>query len=223
MELLSINVGPVREHLMDGKLVRSGIIKRPVVGPVMMREHGLDGDGIGNKKNHGGPDQAVYAYAAEHYDAWARELVRDDLTYGMMGENLTVRGWMEESVCIGDTFRVGEAVVRVTCQRNPCYKLDWLIGDKGFSKKFTDTRRFGSYLRVIEPGEVRAGDTVELVEKSPSGLGLIELAELFLFRPKDVDGMRRALKVDGLGERVRAKFEQRIAAVGEHGVNLEQG
>lgn len=212
MELLSVNIGQVQAHNIDGKIVNSGIVKGPVDGPVTMRSLGLDGDGIGNTERHGGPDQAVYAYAAEHYDAWARELGRDDLTYGMMGENLTVRGWVEQDVCIGDTFRVGQAVVRVTGPRNPCFKLDWLVGDRGFSKKFTDTRRFGLYLSVIKPGEVHAGDPVELIEKSPSGLGLIELAELFLFRPKDIQGMRRALEVDGLAERIRAKFEERIAA-----------
>jgi MOSC domain-containing protein YiiM len=212
MQVLSVNIGKPEAVDIGGKAVTTGIHKRPIGGAVAMSASGLEGDGIGDRKHHGGPDQAVYAYAAEHYGAWARELGRDDLTYGMMGENLTVRGWVEDGVCIGDTFRVGPAVVRVTGPRNPCYKLDWLVGDKSFSKNFADTRRFGLYLRVIEPGKVRAGDAVTLIEKSPAGLGVIELAELFLFRPKDVEGMRRALDVDGLAARIRAKFEERIAA-----------
>ncbi len=214
MQLISINTGRVRDHLMDGKLVRSGIVKQPVQGPVMMGHDGLEGDEIANTKHHGGPDQAVYAYAAEHYDTWANELGRDDLSFGQFGENLTISGFFEENICIGDTFHIGKTVVRATGPRIPCSKLDWCVGDKTTSKKMTDSRRFGIYLRVIEPGIINAGDEVELIDKGASNLGLIELAELFLFRPKDVEAMRAALQVKELGERVRAKFEERIAAAG---------
>jgi MOSC domain-containing protein YiiM len=210
MELLSINVGPVRSVDLGERTVRSAIVKEPVDGPVMITAAGVDGNEIGYE-HHGGPDQAVYAYAAEHYDHWARELNRDDLTYGMMGENLTVRGWLDEEVSIGDEFRVGGIVVRVTGPRIPCDKLDWRLGVRGFSKRFAQSRRFGLYLHVVEPGEVCAGDKVEIVRRDPAKLGLIELAELFLYRPKDVDGMRRALEVEGLGERCRAAFTKRIA------------
>lgn len=214
MELLSVNVGRVREHVIDGKAVRSGIVKEPVRGPVMMRAGGLAGDGVGDPKHHGGPDQAVYACAAEHYDAWARELGRDNLPHGLFGENLTVRGWVDQDVCIGDTFRIGGAVVRVTGPRIPCGTLEKRVGVRGFAKRYAESRRFGLYLRVLESGEVSAGDGVSLIEKSPAGFGLIELAELFLYRPKDVEAMRRALGVDGLGERARQVFEERIAAAG---------
>ncbi len=212
MELISINVGQPRDHLINDKLVHTGIVKAPVDGPVMMRELGMDGDGIGNTQSHGGRDQAVYAYAAEHYDAWAKDLGRDDLTYGMMGENLTVRGWVEQDVTIGDTYRIGQAVVMVTAFRNPCYKLDWHVGDTGFSKKYIQTGRYGMYLRVLQEGELCAGDAVELIEKSGSGLGVLELADLFIHRPGDIEAMRRAIGVDGLAERIRAKFEQRVEA-----------
>lgn len=214
MEILSVNVGRVRDHIMDGKSVRSGIVKGPVAGPVMMLGLGLEGDEVGDKKHHGGPDQAVYACAAEHYDYWRSELNRPDLPYGLFGENLTVSGWLDEHVCIGDTFRVGAAVVRVTGPRIPCGTLEKRVGVKGFAKRYTESRRFGLYLRVLEPGKVSAGDTVELIEKSPAGFGLIELAELFLFRPKDVEAMQRALRVDGLCERARKAFEDRIDAAG---------
>lgn len=212
MQILSVNVGRVRDHIMDGKPVRSGIVKKPADGPVMMHASGLEGDEVGDHKHHGGPDQAVYACAAEHYDYWRSVLNRADLPYGLFGDNLTVRGWLDEDVCIGDTFRVGGAVVRVTGPRIPCGTLEKRVGVRGFAKRYTESRRFGLYLRVLEPGEVCAGDKVELIEKSPAGFGLIELAELFLFRPKDVEAMRRALDVDGLGERARKLFEDRIKA-----------
>jgi MOSC domain-containing protein YiiM len=197
-------------------MVVTGIGKRPAKGPVMMNARGLDGDAVGNHKHHGGPDQAVYACAAEHYDYWREELKRDDLPYGLFGENLTVRGWMDEDVCIGDTYRVGGAAVRVTGPRIPCGTLEKRVGVRGFAKRYAESRRFGVYLRVLEPGPVCAGDAVALIEQSPAGFGLIELAELFMYRPKDATAMRRALGIDGLGERARKVFGERIAAAGDN-------
>jgi len=211
MKLLSVNVAkPVPTELGD-KTLTTAICKQPVDGSVMMRAEGLDGDGVGNHEHHGGPDQAVYACAAEYYDYWRQELGRESLEYGLFGENLTVSGWLDEHVCIGDTYRVGGAVVRITGPRIPCGTLERRVGERGFAKRYAQSKRFGLYLRVVEPGEVRAGDTVTLIEKSPAGLGVIELAELFLYRPKDVEGMRRALEVNGLGERCRVAFKKRIA------------
>jgi len=211
MKLLSINIAMPTAIELGNETVTTGICKLPIQGTVMMRALGLDGDGQGNAKHHGGPDQAVFAYAAEHYDHWRRELGRDDLAYGLMGENLTVRGWMDEDVCIGDTYKVGGAIVRVTGPRIPCGKLEHRVGVKGFAKRYAQSKRFGIYLHIVEPGEFRAGDEVDLIEKSPAGFGLVELAELLLYRPDDTDGMRRALKVKGLGERCQTAFKERIA------------
>ncbi len=211
MKLISINVGKPVLTEAGGKTYETAICKRPVAGAVMMRPEGLDGDAVGNPKNHGGPDQAVYACAGEHYDHWRRELGREDLTHGYLGENLTAAGWLDESVCIGDTYRVGGAVVQVTGPRAPCGRLERHIDMRGFSKQYAQSQRFGFYLRVLEPGEVQAGDGVSLIGKSPAGLGVIELAELLLYRTKDAEAMRRALEVEGLGVRIRSAFEERIA------------
>ncbi len=204
---------PVATELGD-KTYATAICKRAVDGAVMMGAAGLDGDGVGNLKHHGGPDQAVYACAAEHYDYWRRELERDGLGYGDFGENLTVAGWLDEGVCIGDMYRVGSTVVRVTWPRIPCATLERHVDLRGFAKRYAQSKRFGFYLRVVEAGEVKAGDEVTLIEKSPDGLGVIELAELFMYRAKDVEGMRRALGVEGLSERGRAAFEERVAKAG---------
>ena len=98
MELLSINIGMPKPVDMNGEMVTTGICKTPVDGPMMLRADGLEGDGVGNTKSHGGPDQAVFAYASEHYDHWSKTYGRDDLAFGLMGENLTVRGWVDEDV-----------------------------------------------------------------------------------------------------------------------------
>lgn len=211
MQILSVNTGPVRELLMDGKAVATAIDKTPIGEPVTIHALGLEGDEIGNTKHHGGPDQAVFAYAADYYENWRSELGKVDLPFGIMGENLTVQGWVDEDICIGDTYRVGGTTLQVTGPRIPCSKLERRVGVRGFAKLYAEKKRFGPYLRVIEPGEVKAGDGVTLIEKDPAGFGLIELAVLFLFRPKDVDAMKRALNVQGLGRRAREAFEQRIA------------
>jgi MOSC domain-containing protein YiiM len=211
MEIISINVAmPVLRELGD-KTYATAIGKRAVEGAVMMGVDGFDGDGVGNHKHHGGADQAVYACASEHYDYWREELGREGLAYGDFGENLTAAGWVDEGVCIGDTYRVGDAVVRVTWPRIPCATLEHHVGERGFAKRYAKSRRFGFYLRVVEAGVVEAGDGVTLIEKSPDGLGVIEAAELFMYRGKDVEGMRRALGVEGLSERGRAAFEKRVA------------
>lgn len=214
MKVLSVNLSPAVPVDLGGSVVTTGICKCPAAGPVWIGVKGLAGDDVGDHKHHGGPDQALYACAAEHYDYWRKELNRDDLPFGLFGENLTVRGWLDEQVCIGDMFRVGGAVVRVTGPRIPCGTLEKRVSVRGFAKRYAESRRFGLYLRVLKPGEVSADDTVSLIEKSPAGFGLIELAELFLYRPKDIEGMRRALQVEGLGERARKIFEERIATVG---------
>jgi len=213
MELLSINIGMPQPVEMGGEMITTGINKRPIDRTVLLSADGLEGDGVGNTKHHGGPDQAVFAYASEYYDDWREELERDDLAFGLMGENLTVRGWVDAGVCIGDTYRVGKAVVQITGPRIPCGKLEHRVGVRGFAKRYAESRRFGLYMRVLEAGEIKAGDEVVLMSKSPSGFGVTELAELFMFRPKDVEGMRRALEIDGLGVRAVEAFEKRIAEV----------
>ena len=115
MKLLSVNVSEVKEVLHEGKTVTTSIFKTPVAGRVMVRRLNIDGDDQADRKVHGGYDMAIYAYAFEHYGFWERELNRQDLPHGQFGENLTVTGLSEESVRVGDTYRIGDALqVRVT-------------------------------------------------------------------------------------------------------------
>jgi MOSC domain-containing protein YiiM len=122
MKILSVNVGLPREVNWQGKLVRTGIFKEPVKGPVMMRTLNLDGDEQADLTVHGGVTKAVYAYPSEHYAFWRAELPGTDLPWGMFGENFTTEGLLEEAVYIGDRFGIGETEVMVTEPRMPCYK-----------------------------------------------------------------------------------------------------
>ncbi|MFJ5776714.1 MOSC domain-containing protein [Streptomyces sp. NPDC093094] len=174
MKLLSLNLGratavPYTDQ-PDGV---TGIDKRPVDGPVRVAApgpkgvggSGLAGDAVCHTRHHGGDDQAVYAVAREDLDAWERELGRE-LAGGMFGENLTTLGVDVSGALIGERWRIGpDVVLEVTCGRIPCRTFQGHLGEKRWVKRFTERGAPGAYLRVIEPGEIRAGDPVEIVHR----------------------------------------------------------
>ena len=170
----SVNLGlpqPLATHKGN---VLSGIIKTPVAGRVRVHRLGLDGDGQADLTVHGGPDKAVYAYSHDHYARWATELGRADLEPGTFGENLTVDGMLETDVRIGDIYRIGSAVLQVTQPRSPCFKLAAHLGLPDFPKSFLASGRSGFYLRVLEEGDLGAGDAIERISSSPTGLTVLE-------------------------------------------------
>jgi len=159
--VLSVNVALPCTVTWNEREVLTGIFKRPVLGRVTVRELGLEGDGQADLTVHGGVGKAVYAYPSEHYDYWHHELKRD-LTWGMFGENLTTAGLLEDSVRIGDRFRVGSVVLEVTQPRFPCYKLGIKFGSMEMVQRFQDSGKSGFYLAVRSEGEIAAGDPITL-------------------------------------------------------------
>ncbi|MGL4514823.1 MAG: MOSC domain-containing protein [Lacipirellulaceae bacterium] len=143
----------------------SGIAKRPVDGPVWLGVNGLEGDGQGNLRVHGGPDKAVCAYAADHYPWWRDELGLPDFGPGAFGENFAIAGLDERGVAIGDRWRVGDALVEPSQPRQPCSTLSRYWGRADLPKRVVQSRRTGWYFRVIEEGVVTPGDRLELVER----------------------------------------------------------
>ena len=162
--LLSIQVArPIALRHMDRE-VRTGIFKRPVEGPVMVRSLNLDGDEQGDLTVHGGVDKAVYCYASEHYAPWQEELQRE-LPYGTFGENLTVSGLFEDQLHVGDVLEVGDAVLQVVQPRYPCYKLGIKMGDQRFVKRFQESGRSGFYCRVLQEGLIDSGQAIKLADR----------------------------------------------------------
>ncbi|MGH7775595.1 MAG: MOSC domain-containing protein [Candidatus Dormibacterales bacterium] len=143
----------------------SGIYKRPVTGPVWLGELNLEGDGQADLKTHGGPDRSVCVYPSEHYPYWIRELDLAGLPHPSFGENLTVGGLLEDEVCVGDTFRIGEAVVQVTQPRLPCWKLARRLQVKDMAVRVRGTGKTGWHMRTLQPGLLEAGQEMELVER----------------------------------------------------------
>lgn len=178
MKLVSVQIGRPRTVQWRGKRVPTGIYKEPVASRIMLYRFNLDGDGQADLTIHGGPDKAVYVYPVEHYVSWSHELERTDLTFGQFGENFTVEGMLEETVCIGDQFRVGGAVVAVTQPRQPCYKLGIKMTDPRFPKLFLASGRTGFYVRVLKEGEVGTGDEIYRILRGPDGMTVRQAADL---------------------------------------------
>ena len=214
MKLLSVNVSPPREVAHNGKMVATGIFKRPAAGQVMLRTLNLDGDGQADLLGHGGIYKAVYAYSVENYEYWKRELGRADLAFGQFGENFTVEGMTEDGVNVGDVFRVGGALVEVTQPRVPCYKLAIKMNLKGFEKRFLASCRVGFYLRVVEEGEVGAGDVLDRVRTDPGRMTVREMCHLLYFDPENLEGAKKALGIRALSPGWRQSFEERLAKTG---------
>ncbi len=214
MKLLSVNVSLPREVLHERETVSTGIFKRPVAGRVMLRTSNLDGDEQADLENHGGVDRAAYAYSIENYDHWRRELGRNEFAFGQFGENFTVEGMVEDDIHIGDVLRVGDALVEVSQPRPPCFKLGIKMGMAGFPKLFLASGRVGFYLRVLEEGEVGAGDAFERVESDPEQVSVREMSRLLFFEPENLEGAKRALRVRALSPGWRDSFEERLAKAG---------
>ena len=179
MRLVAISVGKPREVQWEGRTVRTSIFKAPVSHRVHVVRDNIEGDEQSDLSVHGGPDNAVYAYPAEHYSQWRRELPDADLPWGAFGENLTTEGLLEDEVWIGDRYRAGTAEFVVTSPRTPCYKLGIRFGRPDMVKRFLQSRRSGFYLAVELEGEVGAGDAIELFARDERRLTVADVVALY--------------------------------------------
>jgi MOSC domain-containing protein YiiM len=219
MKVLSVNVG--RPRLNPWKEVKlTGIDKQPVDGPVMVTPArakglgmvGLAGDRVYDVRNHGGPDQAVYAYAREDLDSWAEELNRP-LRHGVFGENLTTQGIDVNAALIGERWRVGpELILEVSCPRIPCGTFQGWLAEAGWIKQFVLAARPGPYLRVIEPGEIRAGDQIEVVHRPDHDVTIAVCFRALTTRP---DLLPRLLAADALPKEIMEQACRRTARAGK--------
>jgi MOSC domain-containing protein YiiM len=190
-----VNVARVRDLVvLDGRTVRTGLFKKPVSGPVMARHGGLAGDGTGDRSVHGGEEKAVYAYSQEDVEWWEGELGRE-LEEGFFGQNLTLGGMAASEALVGEQWRVGAALLEVASPRLPCFKLAARVGDRGFERRFARAGRPGAYLRVLEEGELAAGDTVEVTERPDHGVTVALMARAMLgdkeLRPRVVEALQQ--------------------------------
>jgi MOSC domain-containing protein YiiM len=171
----SVNVGRPRTVDWLGRRVTTAIWKQPVGGPITIEGVNLAGDDQADRRVHGGPDKAIYAYSVEDYNWWSAST--GALTAGTFGENLTTLGIDLNTCYIGDRWLVGSAILEVCQPREPCFKLGIRMGDEHFPGRFAAARRPGVYLRIITPGAVTAGDTIDVVAAEQPAIAISSLVE----------------------------------------------
>ncbi len=205
--LLSVNVGLPRDIPWQGKTVHTGIWKTPVQGRRMVRRLNIDGDGQGDLQGHGGENRAVLVYQIDSYRYWQAQLVRNDFSYGQFGENFTIDGLPDTEVCIGDRYRIGSALFEVTQPRVTCYRVGIRMNEPQMAALLVAHHRPGFYFRVLEEGEVEAGDEILKVLAGPERMTVAEIDALLYLPGHDKSGLERALRIPALSAGWRSSFE----------------
>jgi len=195
-KVLSVNVGTVREFEYGGRPAKSAIWKSPAVGRIAARGVNLAGDDQADRKAHGGPDKAVYAYAVEDARWWEQEIGRS-LASGEFGENLTTEGIELNHALVGERWQIGTTVLEVSEPRIPCWRLGVRMNDKMFPRRFTEALRPGAYLRIVVEGDVGAGDEIQVVERPDHDLTIREVFRIYTRDRHEVD---RLLAVPRMSE-----------------------
>jgi ferredoxin-NADP reductase/MOSC domain-containing protein YiiM/ferredoxin len=205
--LLAVSVGMPKDVTWQGRTVFTGVFKDPVSGPRRVRKLNVDGDGQGDLAGHGGEQRAVFVYQMDSYRHWERELGRDDFVYGQFGENFTVEGLGDEEVCIGDRYRIGTAVFEVTQPRVTCYRVGIRMNDPRIPALLVSHRRPGFYVRVLEEGEVQAGDEIVKVASGPEQMTVAEVSALLYLPGHPRQQLLRALRIPALSAGWQSSFQ----------------
>jgi MOSC domain-containing protein YiiM len=209
-QVISVNTGHGRQAGWAGRMGRTAIDKRPRSGPVTIGRLGAADDNQVDKRHHGGPDQAVYAYAREDLDWWAGQLGQE-LRNGVFGENITSAGLDISGAVIGETWRLGSAVVQIASVRVPCGTFAGWMGERGWVKRFALAGRPGAYLRVLEEGVAAAGDPIEVLSRPDS----VTVAGALRAFYGDAELMQRLLDAPGLDPKWREMMASELGRLAQ--------
>jgi ferredoxin-NADP reductase/MOSC domain-containing protein YiiM/ferredoxin len=204
--LLSVNVGMPKDVPWQGKTVFTGVFKDPVTGPRRVSKLNIEGDGQGDLAGHGGEERAVFVYQIDSYRHWERELGRTDFVYGQFGENFTIDGLGDDKVCIGDRYRIGTALFEVTQPRVTCYRVGIRMNDPRIPALLVSHHRPGFYFRVLEEGEVQAGDEIVKLASGPERMAVAEVDALLYLPGHPRQDLLRALRIPALSTGWQASF-----------------
>jgi len=210
MQLLSVNVSLPKNVPYQGEILTTGIYKEPRAGRVTLHRTHLEGDGQADLVAHGGADKAVYAYTVENYTYWQAELGVAAFPYGQFGENFTVTDMPEDAVCIGDVYQVGAVRLEVSQPRLPCFKLTHKMGIHAFEKQFLESLRVGFYLRVVQGGQVGAGDAIQRLQVGAEQMTIQEITHAVMFDKTNRAQVERALSIPALSSAWREWLQKRL-------------
>lgn len=205
--LMSVNVGLPREITWRGQTIRTAIWKEPVRGKRMVRRLNIEGDAQGDLANHGGVNRAVFVYQIDSYRYWQEKLRRANFTFGQFGENFTVDGLPDSEACIGDQYRIGGALFEVTQPRVTCYRVGIRMEEPRMAALLVADGRPGFYLRVLEEGEVEAGEEIVKVRTGPEGMSVAEASQLLYTPGHPRQALDRALRIPALSSGWRSSFQ----------------
>lgn len=214
--LLSVNVGMPRDIEWRGRIVHTGIWKAAVSGRRGVDRLHVEGDGQGDTEGHGGEQRAVFVYQIESYDYWQKRLNRSDFVPGQFGENFTIEGLPDDAVCIGDRYRIGTALFEVTQPRVTCYRVGIRMNEPQMAAMLTSSGRPGFYFRVIEEGDVGAGDAIVAVARGPQGMTVAEVNALLYSSNHPREKLERVLQIAALSPGWRGSFEALIRSQDTH-------
>src|SRR3954471_14166880 len=214
--LLSVNVGLPRDIDWKGRTVHTGIWKNPLRGRCRVGRLNVEGDGQGDLGGHGGEQRAVFVYQIESYRYWQERLGRRDFTRGQFGENFTIEGVPDDEVCIGDRYRIGTALFEVTQPRVTCYRVGIRTNEPQMPALLTSSGRPGFYLRVLQEGEVGAGDEIVKEGEAKERMSVAEINALLYSSHHPRDRLERALRIPALSPGWRWSFEGLIRSQDAH-------
>jgi ferredoxin-NADP reductase/MOSC domain-containing protein YiiM len=209
--LLSVNVGLPRDIAWQGKTVRTAVWKTPVQGRRVARRLNIDGDGQGDLAGHGGEHRAVFVYQMDSYRYWEKELGRKDFSYGQFGENFTIECLPDREVCVGDHYRIGAALFEVTQPRVTCYRVGIRLNEPRMPALLVERGRPGFYFRVLEEGQVQAGDEIVQVRAGPERMSVSEIDALLYLPGRSRGPLERALRIPALSAGWRGSFQALLA------------
>jgi ferredoxin-NADP reductase/MOSC domain-containing protein YiiM/ferredoxin len=204
--LLSVNVGLPKDVSWQGRTVFTGVFKDAVAGPRRVGRLNVDGDGQGDLAGHGGEQRAIFVYQIDSYRHWERELGRDDFVYGQFGENFTVEGLSDDEVCIGDRYQIGGAILEVSQPRVTCYRVGIRMNDPRIPALLVSHHRPGFYFRVLQEGEVEAGDEILKLSSGPEQMTVADVDALLYLPGHTRQGLLRALRVPALSPGWQGSF-----------------
>lgn len=227
--LLSVNVGLPRDVTWNGKTVRTSVWKSPVSGRRMVRKLDIDGDAQADLAGHGGEQRAVFVYQMDSYHYWQSFLGRSDFTFGQFGENFTVEGLLDSEVCVGDRYRIGDAIFEVTQPRVTCYRVGIRMNESRMPALLVAHHRPGFYFRVLQEGEVGAGDDIVKITDGPERMSVADVDALLYLPGPSREQLQRALRIPALSKGWQGSFQAMLqqdlgskTSVGNPGLATEE-
>lgn len=210
MKVISTNIAKPRTVTWRGRDIQTGIFKKPLNVPIYLGKEDVANDTVIDRKHHGGEYKACYLFGSDYYKDWKQKYPELDWEWGMFGENLTVEGLDENKLEIGAVYRLGKAIVQITEPRQPCYKLGIKFGTQKVIVEFLEYGHPGTYVRILEEGEVATGDTMRLQKAGPNALTVAQYNTLVNQKEKDKDLVALALANDSIREAKRELLQKHL-------------